>query len=138
MSGSNADAGVTLVYDGDCPVCQTFARRYRVQEGSGQINLVDARQAPDRVRELEACGLSLDEGLVVETAGRRYHGAQAMHYLALSGSAAGGFNRLNGWLFRREAVARALYPLLRFGRRLLLRALGRKPIEPPGDTSGRR
>ena len=110
MSGSNADAGVTLVYDGDCPVCQTFARRYRVQEGSGQINLVDARQAPDRVRELEACGLSLDEGLVVETAGRRLHGAQAMHYLALSGSAAGGFNRLNGWLFRREAVARALYP----------------------------
>ena len=138
MKESKGEAGITLVYDGDCPVCQSFARHYRVQEGSGQINLVDARRAPDRVRELATTGLSLDEGLVVEKSGRRFHGAEAMHQLALWGSAAGAFNRLNGWLFRREPVARALYPLLRFGRRLLLLALRRKGIDPRGDASGHR
>jgi hypothetical protein len=44
------------------------------------------------------------------------------------GSTTGAFNRINRWLFGSRGRARILYPLLRSGRNLLLKALGRTRI----------
>jgi hypothetical protein len=52
-----------------------------------------------------------------------------MNLLAILGSDATVFNRLNALLFRRPALARLLYPLLVRGRLATLRLLGRGLIK---------
>jgi len=69
-----------------------------------------------------------DEGMVLKVDGALYYGADAIHALAAMGGAAGAFNRINRWLFGSRSRARILYPLLRSGRNLLLKALGRTRI----------
>lgn len=73
-------------------------------------------------------GFDLDEGMVVLHNGELYHGADAMHRMALLAPASGIRNRLNRLLFGNLAIARAVYAGLRAGRNLLLKVLGRKKI----------
>jgi hypothetical protein len=100
----------------------------RLAESAGSLELLDARQHPELVRQLGHLGYSLDEGMLVVVGERYYHGAAAIHVLALMSSRSGWFNRLNYTLFRSPKWSSAVYPILVFGRRVLLRVLGRKPI----------
>lgn len=77
---------------------------------------------------LKARDLDLDEGMVLLLGGQCYHGADCLHALALLSSRTGWFNRFNHALFRHPRVSRLAYPLLRAGRNLVLRLLGRSPI----------
>ena len=52
-----------------------------------------------------------------------------LELLALMSSRAGWFNRLNFLVFRSRTLSRLLYPILVLGRRLLLRLLGRSPLQ---------
>lgn len=61
-----------------------------------------------------------------------FFGADAMHRLALMSTRSGLFNRINYRIFRSPAVARFLYPGLRGGRNLLLKALKRRKINNLG------
>jgi predicted DCC family thiol-disulfide oxidoreductase YuxK len=126
-------AGVAVIYDGDCPLCAAYTRRIRLAAAAGEVHLIDARQDPDLRRQLALEGLDLDQGMVVAVDGLRFHGARAMHILALMSTASGAFNRLNYLMFRSPRVARAVYPLLVAGRRLLLAMLGRQALDnlPP-------
>ena len=78
--------------------------------------------------EIRQAGLDLDDGMVVKTGGRLYHGGDCLHVLAMLSTRAGLFNRLIGAIFRSPRLSRALYPSLRAGRNAALRLLGRKPI----------
>jgi predicted DCC family thiol-disulfide oxidoreductase YuxK len=120
--------GLTLVYDGDCPVCGAYVTRMRLRQAAGRLVLVDARQEPALVKRLERLGYDLDQGLVLNVDGQYYHGAAAVHLLALMSSRSGWFNRLNYHLFRSSIAAAIVYPPLVAGRRVLLWLLGRKPL----------
>jgi predicted DCC family thiol-disulfide oxidoreductase YuxK len=120
--------GVTVVYDGDCPLCRAYVRALRLQRAAGTLRLVDARQAPALVRWLAARGKPLEDGLVVQVGPNLYHGANALHALAAMSTPIGGLNRLSYVVFRSPRRAARLYPLLVAGRRLLLRLLGRAPL----------
>ena len=126
-------SGLTLYYDGDCPLCRSYVTRMRLKRSAGSVDLLDIRiHAADRQR-LERQGYRLDDGMVVEVGGQVYHGAAAVHVLALLSSRSGSFNRLNYLVFRSRRTARLLYPPLVAGRRVLLVLLGRserlnKPI----------
>jgi predicted DCC family thiol-disulfide oxidoreductase YuxK len=124
---SAADEGSTLtvVYDGDCPVCTTYSCNLPL---AGPNRIVNARQGGKLVDELTTAGLDLDDGMVVIHEGRYYHGADAVHMMALHSKAEGWLARLNQLVFRSRARSRALYPTLRFGRNLLLRILGKTRI----------
>jgi predicted DCC family thiol-disulfide oxidoreductase YuxK len=119
---------LTVYYDGDCPLCRSYTRMMRLRETIGRVDLVDARQAPDAVSRFSSLGLKIDEGFVVDANGRLYHGADALHALALLTSPVGVFNRINPIIFSRPRLAAFLYPLLVRGRAWLLWLLGRKPI----------
>lgn len=82
------------------------------------------------VTEVKARGLSLENGMAVTWNGRRYHGADALHVLALLGSEDGTFNKLNRLVFSRPKLGKFLYPAMAAGRRLTLRFLGRPPGSP--------
>jgi predicted DCC family thiol-disulfide oxidoreductase YuxK len=117
-----------LVYDGDCPFCSAFVKRLRIEAALGELELINARDAGPIVEEVRAHGLDLDAGMVLVLGDRYFHGEECLHRLALMSTRYGWFNRLNAWLFSRRALARFAYPLLRAGRNLALRVLGRRPI----------
>jgi predicted DCC family thiol-disulfide oxidoreductase YuxK len=123
------DAGLILVYDGECPVCSSYVRYVRLKDSAGPVTLINARDGGPWVQRVQSAGLNLDEGMVLIYGGRFYHGADCIHMLALLSSPSGFFNRVNSTIFRSAWLAAVLYPALRFGRNLLLRLLGRKRLQ---------
>ena len=122
------ETNATLVYDGECPFCQRYARLLRLRE-TIDVQLVDARGGGGEVEEIVAAGYNLDEGMVLVMGGRFYHGDACLHALALLSSTTTPFNRLNKWVFSSPRVAKVLYPVLRFCRNVVLSLLGRKPLD---------
>jgi hypothetical protein len=91
----------------------------------GRVELVNAREGGPIVDEILAAGLDLDEGMVLKIDDRLYHGDECIHRLALLSTPSTTFNRINQAIFRSKPMSRALYPMLRSGRNLILRMLGR-------------
>ena len=119
---------VALIYDGDCPFCSRYARYLRLQRAVGALTLIDARAGGPAVEEALARGFDLNQGMLLNLDGTYYHGDACLNRLALMSSRADWFNRLNYLLFRSPVLSRVGYPLLRAGRNLALRLLGRPPL----------
>lgn len=122
---------IWFAYDGACPICTYVAHALKIMESVGRLHLVDARADADHplIHRIAAERLDLDEGMVIQFGGRLYHGADALHVMALLGSKHGWFNRANALLFRSPRLARLAYPLMRGGRNLLIRLLGVAAID---------
>ena len=125
-----------LVYDGQCPFCSAYVRYVRVRDSVGRLHLVDARQAHPIADEACALGFDLDQGMVLKLGDRFYHGADCINVLALLSTGSGPFNRLNGAIFRSPTASRLLYPVLRAGRNLALRLLGRDTLASSASLAG--
>ncbi|MCA3269080.1 MAG: DUF4166 domain-containing protein [Thalassospira sp.] len=113
---------VWYVYDGECPLCRFAAQGLRIKQTVGQLHLIDARTAKDHpvLAEITLRRLDLDAGTVLKFQERFYHGADALHMMALLGSEHNWFNRLNALLFRSRTLAAIFYPMLRAARNALL------------------
>jgi predicted DCC family thiol-disulfide oxidoreductase YuxK len=122
----------SLVYDGDCPFCSRYVRYLRLRDAVGKVELVNAREGGPLVEEIARKGYDLDGGMVLKMAGRYYHGSDCIHALALLSSDSDTFNRINAAIFRSPTLSRLLYPALRTGRNIVLKALGRTKIHPSG------
>ncbi len=114
-----------IVYDGECVFCQNYVRFFRLRDAIGDVELIDARSGDPRVDALWRDGYDLDDGMVFSHRGRVYHGADAVHVLSSLSSTSGLFNRINAAVFRSPRVTALLYPALKLGRRLTLKARGR-------------
>lgn len=119
---------ILLVYDKECPACNNYCQVVRIREDVGELRIVDARLDSAVLKEITSEGLDIDQGMVLKMAGRLYYGADAIHVLALIGSRSGFFNKLNYWVFKSKTISKALYPVLRFARNLLLKLLGKTKI----------
>lgn len=133
------EPGITVIYDGECPFCASYVAMMRLREAAGRVDLVNARDADPRVREVRAAGYDLDEGMVVLWKGKIHHGDGAVHLLAtLSGEGGGPFNRIQRRVFRDPRRATRLYPILAAGRRLFLWLVGRTPLRDLPDPADKR
>lgn len=119
-----------IIYDGECIFCQNYVRFVRLREAVGPVELLDARSDDPRIRRYWNEGYDLNQGMIFVHRGLVLHGADAVHALAGLSSPSTLLNRINGALFSNRFVARAVYPLLRLGRRLTLLARGRRQMEP--------
>lgn len=119
---------ILLVYDRDCPACHAYCQIVRITESVGVLRIVNARESSEVMHEITALGLDIDQGMVLKIGEQLYYGSDAIHMLALIGSRAGIFNRLNYWIFKSKTMSSMLYPLLRFSRALLLKVLGKTKI----------
>lgn len=124
----SAAAAMQIVYDGDCPFCRNYVSFLRLRDGAGPVSLTDARTAPELVARLSGLGYDLDDGMVLIIGDEIYHGDACLHRLALMSTRSGMFNRVNALMFRSPTVSRLVYPVLRAGRNLVLRILGRRKI----------
>lgn len=102
----------------------------RVRETVGLLPMINARDGGPEIDEVIQNNLDLDEGMVLKLSGRLYHGQDCIHALALLSEPKGLFNRFNAWVFKSPKRAAILYPVLRAGRNLVLKLLGRKNIKP--------
>lgn len=125
---AQVDPGITIIYDGECPFCKEYCRLLTLKERVGPVNLIDARKPGIEVQEAQNAGYDLNEGMIVTLNDQTYHGADAVHILALYSEPNDLWNRLNIRLFRSKRLGAVIYPILRFCRNLTLKVLGRKPI----------
>jgi predicted DCC family thiol-disulfide oxidoreductase YuxK len=120
--------GIKIIYDGECPFCSAYVRMVRLKQAVGNVALINARERPDLVAELRKEGIDIDQTMVVDYGGVRHTGPRAIELLSLLSSNAGLLNRLSARILNDERRARFFYPILRCGRNLALRALGRRKI----------
>ncbi|MGH8693706.1 MAG: DCC1-like thiol-disulfide oxidoreductase family protein [Burkholderiales bacterium] len=125
-------AGILLVYDKQCPVCDAYCRIVRIRESFGMLRLVNARDASAIMDEITAKGLDIDEGMVLKVGSTLYYGAEAIHALSLMSSRSDVFNWFTFWIFRSKSLSAILYPLFRFFRNLLLKLLRKSRINNLG------
>ena len=129
---------ILLVYDKECPVCDSYCRLVRIEESVGDLKIIDARESSDVLDEITARGLDIDQGMVLKMEGEIYYGADAIHALALISSRSGFFNRLNYLMLYSKRVSRIFYPALRGCRNLLLKILGKTKINNLGRENNQK
>jgi predicted DCC family thiol-disulfide oxidoreductase YuxK len=122
------DEAVYIVYDGDCPVCSNYTRLVRLRENVGRVTILNAREDHEVVKEIKRQGYDLDAGMVLKIGNEIYFGADAMHMMAMLGQGTDLFARINYRLFHSRQFSMFIYPILRGGRAMLLKILGRKKI----------
>jgi predicted DCC family thiol-disulfide oxidoreductase YuxK len=135
MSDSVTVADNWLLYDGECPFCSRYVRHVRLRAAIGPITLANAREHAALLEEVRRLGFDVDTGMVLKLDGNYYHGADCIHALALLTTPSGWFNRINSLVFRSATASKVLYPILRAGRNLTLRLLGRTRLQPSLDEA---
>lgn len=123
----------SVYYDGECPFCDRYVTLLRLKEAVGPVDLVDVRNNPALLEELQEQGFNLDKGMVVDFDGQRQGGADAVNQLALLSTPSTTFNRVNKWIMSNAFLAAFLYPILRMGRWCALFFMGREQISEDGD-----
>lgn len=126
---SNARGDVWLVYDGQCPLCNSYCRYMRLRAAVGNLHLVDARVPGPLMSEITAAGLDIDQGMVVKFQNTLYYGADAIRVLTLLSTSSGLFNRLNYCFFGSRWTAAVFYPIGKAIRNVVLKVLGIRYIE---------
>ena len=119
---------ILLVYDQEWPLCDAYCRMVRIRASAGTLRLVNARDASPVMDEITLKGVDIDQGMVLKVENVLYYGSDAIHTLSLMSSPSGVFNRVNYWIFRSKGLSRILYPMFRFFRNLLLKALRKTKI----------
>ncbi|MAP96298.1 MAG: hypothetical protein CMK07_15240 [Ponticaulis sp.] len=113
-----------ILYDGECPFCQSYVGFARLRKAVGEVELIDAREAPELVADYHERGFPIDEGMIVDTGDVVYFGGDAVWAINSLVSRNPLLKLMSGRKF-----LKVIYPSLRFGRNSVIRLLGRKPIQ---------
>ena len=126
-----ATLSIKIIYDGFCPFCSAYLRLLMIKDIIPNVEVFDAREYPELVRQLAESGYNLNSGLALLWGSDVYFGADAMHTIALLSSGPRMINHINYWLLKTKRRARLAYPVLRAGRAATLFLLRRSKIEIP-------
>jgi predicted DCC family thiol-disulfide oxidoreductase YuxK len=129
---------ITIIYDGDCPLCQDYVRRLRLVEVAGEVVLVNARSDHPSVIEAWQSGYDLDQGMLAMIGTNVFYGAEAVAALARLSTTNTLFNRFNHAVLSRPNLTGRLYPLLKAARRIALMLRGKGSLDNPLNSTGLR
>ena len=120
---------LTLVYDGGCPFCSSFAQRAELQGGLPDLKIRDGRADHALRAELAGRGYRLANGAMLLEGDRIWHGSAAIAELNRRMNPSDALLQVLQQVFRNEGRAHQLYPALLLARRLALAVQGR-PVDP--------
>lgn len=126
---------LTLVYDGGCLFCRSFALRSELLGGLPDLKILDGRADDALRRTLEARGMRLADGAVLMEGEQAWHGSAAIAELSRRMQPSDPLLMVLRDLFRDRSRAEALYPGLLLARRLALGLRG-LPVDPDQQTHG--
>lgn len=129
MFTSDKHRTIKIIYDGECPVCSAYVKHMRLKQNYGVVELINAREHLDVAQQYQNKGMSLDDGMIVQLDGAEFYGPDAVHAIAMLSSSSGVFNRLNSLIFSNARISKVLYPVMKTGRAMLLKLLGRSKID---------
>lgn len=112
-----------IAYDGDCPVCKRYVSFIRLKKTIGAVSLFDLRQASQEEMQIIVKEYDVNKGMLFMYKNEIYFGDKAVNIMALLSTGAGFFNFLNKHLLSSKILAKLLYPILAFNRRLLLKIM---------------
>ena len=120
---------LTLVYDGGCPFCSSFAQRAELQGGLPDLKIRDGRADYALRAEMAGRGYRLANGAMLLEGDRIWHGSAAIAELNRRMNPSDALLQVLQQVFRNEGRAHQLYPALLLARRLALAVQGR-PVDP--------
>jgi predicted DCC family thiol-disulfide oxidoreductase YuxK len=123
-----ADDKLIVVYDGECPYCRNYVRLMALRKAVGHVDLINARTPDPAVRRLVELGYDLNEGMAAIYGGKIYYGSDSIVLLSSMAHETGWLGRLVAILLRDPNRARLLYPIMKVGRRVTLKLLGKTLI----------
>ena len=126
---------LTLVYDGGCLFCRSFALRSELLGGLPDLKILDGRADDALRRTLEARGMRLADGAVLMEGEQAWHGSAAIAELSRRMQPSDPLLMVLRDLFRDRSRAEALYPVLLLARRLALGLRG-LPVDPDQQPHG--
>jgi hypothetical protein len=121
-------SGSVIIYDGECIFCKKYVSYYQLKKTVGLLQIVNAREVPLLIKELNIMGIDIDKGMVFIHKDSIYHGSEAIHMLALLSTKSDIFNKINSKIFSCKLLSQLLYPLLKLGRTITLIILNKSTI----------
>jgi predicted DCC family thiol-disulfide oxidoreductase YuxK len=115
---------MTVVYDGDCPFCRNYVTLMKLRAAAGGAVLVDARSGGPIVERLIRQGYNLNEGMAAIYGDKVYYGPDAVVLISTMTGKLPWTGRLLAALLRDKKRAAVIYPVMKFGRKITLKALG--------------
>lgn len=114
---------ITIVYDGQCPVCSHLMSTYQALiRRKIEVELIDARSEPDFASDFRrATTIDLNNDFAVRIGANWWHGHEAAALLVQLASEGAVTRKLS------DRFAKPIYAVLRGGRRVLLFLL-RRPL----------
>ncbi len=117
-----------VIYDGDCPFCNTYVQYIRFKSAIGGVKLLDARSIPDLIPVFKKYGYNLNDGMIFILNGEAYYGDKAVSTMSMLSTSMGWFNRINYFIFSKPYLSKVIYPVLVFGRKIVLTLLAREKL----------
>ena len=121
---SSTPPAFTVLYDGECPFCNSYVSFARLRDAVGAVELIDAREAPELVAEYASRGYPIDGGMIVDTGENVFYGGDAVWAI----NTLVGRNPLLK-VFSGRTILNWCYPAMRFCRNAVVRLLGKTPIQ---------
>ena len=126
---------LTLVYDGGCLFCRSFALRSELLGGLPDLKILDGRADDALRRTLEARGMRLADGAVLMEGEQAWHGSAAIAELSRRMQPSDPLIMVLRDLFRDRSRAEAPPSGLLLARRLALGLRG-LPVDPDQQPHG--
>ena len=109
-----------IVYDGECPFCSKYVRLIQLKNTVGYVELINAREDTAIKQKLKELSIDVNNGMVLIDGKDIYFAEDCIHRLALLSTSSTLFNRLNKLVFKHQILSKALYPIMKIGRKFIL------------------
>ena len=124
-----------FIYDGECPFCNHFAQLLELKSSLTEFEILDGRKNLDLLSQLYKQGYDLNKGAILISNENIMHGADAINWICSKiKDPSDSLLEIIRIIFTSNKRTNFLFPLLLWGRRLLLTLKG-KVWQPVSDNN---
>ena len=124
-----------FIYDGECPFCNHFAQLLELKSSLNEFEILDGRKNLDLLSKLYKQGYDLNKGAIIISNENIMHGADAINWICSKiKDPSDSLLEIIRIIFTSNKRTNFLFPLLLWGRRLLLTLKG-KVWQPVSDNN---